>query len=387
MLIMLTFSLRFLPLSPQRDCAATRRPRPPFRPALEPLDERTLPSATATIAVLGDSLSASYQGTPQGAAGDRNWVQQLQAEGVVVQYGDIMPAIAGSPGPNCTTTAEISKHVAIDDVAVPGASSADLGDQLAKVVPLVQAGSVHYATLIVGSADVLAKANLPSILAGNPWPFVTEVVHNIESALKTLAHAGDVHLVVGNIPDISITPAFRAQFPNPLLRQEVTQATTLANQQIEAFAASRGIPVIDLFGLGHLADQPLTLAGVQIDAHYLYAPDGFHPGSVPQGILADTILEALGDAYDPTFERLTLTEEQILGNAAPPIAHQPGDTFFDVSPFVLVNGNHDADGDGAGWAAGSSPAASDKGLEALDGLFGTADAGLPGETVFGSLPL
>src|SRR5262249_15136461 len=163
--------------------------------------------------------------------------------------------------------------------------------------PLVQAGSVHYATLIVGSADVLAKANLPSILAGNPWPFVTEVVHNIESALKTLAHAGDVHLVVGNIPDISITPAFRAQFPNPLLRQEVTQATRLANQQIEAFAASRGIPVIDLFGPGHLADQPLTLAGVQVDPHYLYAPDHFHPGSVPQGILADTILEALGDAY------------------------------------------------------------------------------------------
>jgi lysophospholipase L1-like esterase len=306
MLIMLTFLLRFFLFPPRRDRAATRRPRPPFRLVLEQLDERTLPSTTATIAVLGDSLSASYRGTPQGAAGDRNWVDQLLAE-----HG---------------------KPRTIVDVAKGGASSADLGDQVAQVLPLVQAGSVHYATLIVGSNDV--SANLQSILAGKPTPFVTEVVHNIESALQALAGAGDVHLVVGNIPDISITPAFRAQVHNPLLLQEVTQATMQANQQIEAFAASQGIRVIDLFGLGHLADQPLILAGVQVQVDKLYAPDHFHPGSVPQGILANTILEALGDAYDPSLERLTLTEEQILDNAAPPIAHQPGDTFFDVSPFV-----------------------------------------------------
>jgi lysophospholipase L1-like esterase len=348
MQIMLTFLLRF---PPRRDRAATRHPRPPFRLVLEQLDERTLPSASATIAVLGDSLSASYAGTAQGADGDRSWVQQLQAE-----HGE--PRV-------------------ITDVAKGGISSAELGDQLAQVVPLVQAGSVHYATLIVGSNDV--RANLRSILAGNPTPFVTEVVDNIESALQKLAEAGDVHLVVGNIPDISITPAFRAQVPNPWLRQEVTDATTLANQKIEAFAASRGIPVIDLFGLGHLADQPLTLAGVQVDN--LYAPDGFHPGSVPQGILADTILEALGDAYDPSVERLTLTEQQILDNPATPIPHQPGHTFFDVSPFVLVNGNHDAGGNEAGWTALSSPATADRGLEALDRVFAAADAGLLGETV------
>src|SRR5690348_5461085 len=80
MRIMLTFLLRFFLFPPRRDCAAARRPRPPFRLALEQLDERTLPSATVTIAALGDSLSASYQGTLQGSAGDRSWVQQLQAE-------------------------------------------------------------------------------------------------------------------------------------------------------------------------------------------------------------------------------------------------------------------------------------------------------------------
>src|SRR5262249_31798819 len=148
-----------------------------------------------------------------------------------------------------------------------------------------------------------------------------------------------VHLAVGNIPDVSITPAFQAQFPNPVLRQEVTQAVTqaiaLANQQIEAFALSRGIPVIDLFKLSHL-QQPLTIDGVQPDN--LYAPDGFHPGTVAQGLLADTVLQALGDAYDPSLERFQLTEQQLLDDAPTPIPHRPGYTLFDVSPFVLFSG-------------------------------------------------
>jgi lysophospholipase L1-like esterase len=345
-----------------RGRAGARRPRPPLRPAVEQLDDRVLPSATATIAVMGDSLSAFYQGTPQGAAGDRSWVQLLQAQG--------------------------DRHLALNDVAVPGATSAALGPQVATVAGLVRTGAAQYATLIVGGNDV--SANLLGIFAGNPTPFVTEVVANVEAALETVAAAGPVGLVVGNIPDVSITPAFQAKVPSPVLQQEVTHAITLANQQIEAFALPRGIPVIDLFGLSHLAEQPLTLAGMQVDS--FYAPDGFHPGSIPQGILADTILEGLGDAYDPSLERFQLTEQQLLDNAAPPIAHQPGHTFFDVSPFVLVRRSSDRDGTpvrvfgGAGapeawWAAARSPAAEDERVEALDRLFAAAHAGLLGDPV------
>jgi hypothetical protein len=63
-----------------RSAVRARRRTPSFRPVLETLEARevpALPPATATIAVMGDSLSASYQGTPQGAAGDRSWVQLL----------------------------------------------------------------------------------------------------------------------------------------------------------------------------------------------------------------------------------------------------------------------------------------------------------------------
>jgi lysophospholipase L1-like esterase len=298
----------------RRAAVRAARRTPSFRPALETLEARdvpALPPATATIAVMGDSLSASYQGTPQGSAGDRNWVQLLQAES--------------------------DKHLALDDVAVPGATSATIGPQVATVAGLVRSGAAQYATLIVGGNDV--SAYLPAIFAGHPTPFVTEVVAHIESALTTVAAAGPVHLAVGNIPDISSAPAFQARVPNPLLRQEVTQAITLANQQIEAFALSRGIPVIDLFGLGHQFQPPLTVAGVQINN--LLAPDGFHPGTIAQGLLADTILEALGDAHDPSLERFRLTEQQLLDDAPTPIPHQPGHTLFDVSSFILFSSDAD----------------------------------------------
>src|SRR2546421_9579656 len=53
------------------------RARTPLR--LEALDDRVLLSATPLrLAVLGDSLSASYAGQPYGAAGDLGWVQQVQ---------------------------------------------------------------------------------------------------------------------------------------------------------------------------------------------------------------------------------------------------------------------------------------------------------------------
>lgn len=73
------------------------------------------------------------------------------------------------------------------------------------------------------------------------------------------------------------------------------------------------------------------------------------------GILADTILEALGDAYDPSLERFQLTEQQLLDDAATPIAHQPGHTFLDVSPFVAVGGRADQDGNPAGGSRGLGP--------------------------------
>src|SRR5947209_4644450 len=85
----------------KRLLASAANARPTVRPclAVERLEDRTVPS-TVTIAAMGDSITATYTGQPWGAAGDHNWVEQLRShEG---------------------------RRLAIDDVAVAGATSADL---------------------------------------------------------------------------------------------------------------------------------------------------------------------------------------------------------------------------------------------------------------------
>ena len=311
-----------------RTRAAAPEPRR-ARLGVEPLEDRSLPSAGLTIAALGDSLTASYQNQPWGAAGDQNWVQQLAAHD------------AG--------------RLTILDEAVAGATSADLlaaGGQVDTVAALVRQHQVHDAVLIVGANDV--SAHLSDFIAGNPTPFVSQVVANVETALNRLAAAGRVQLVVGDIPDVTLTPAFQEELSAfgsgaQALAQEISSAIAVADRQIEAFAAGAEIPVVDLAGLGKLADAdpvPFVVGGVTIQgvngtgaAAPFYSPDGFHPGTVGQGVLGNAILDAFAAADCAEFAGLRLTDQQILDDAG--IAHAAGRTFFDVRPYVL---SQDADG-------------------------------------------
>src|SRR5262245_62143834 len=118
------------------------------RLTLEHLEDRTTPSGVTAVATMGDSLTAPYPAAaPWGAAGDQSWAQQLAAQG--------------------------NKHLAIDNVAVPGTTSSQLltDGQVSTVAHLVATGAVHYATLIVGANDVVFDY-LGTIIQGNPAPFV-----------------------------------------------------------------------------------------------------------------------------------------------------------------------------------------------------------------------
>ena len=111
--------------------------------------------------------------------------------------------------------------------------------------------------------------------------------------------------------------------------------------------------VIDLAGLGRLAEAPLVVGGVQVPN--FYAPDGFHPATVPQGLLGNAVLEAFAAAYDPRIARFRLTDQQLLDEAG--IAHGPGHSYFDVCPYVLVSSRLDFEGlTGALGIRGGGPA-------------------------------
>jgi lysophospholipase L1-like esterase len=276
--------------------------------AMECLEDRCLLSATLRIGAMGDSLTAPYAGQFWGTAGDRNWVEQFRALR--------------------------TKDITIYDQAVSGATSTSLlaGGQATAVADLAAHGAIDVAVLMIGAND--EGEFLPSIFAGDPTPFVTTVVGNIETALNTVAAAGNVPLVVSSLPDIGLTPAFQAFVTsNPFLLQELTGAVQAANRQVEAFAVARHIPVVDLYGFAQAATtSPLTVGGQLITN--LSAPDGFHPGTVAQGLVGNKVLEAVAVDLGPSIRRLRLTDQEILTEAG--IPHDPGHSYFDVRPYVLT---------------------------------------------------
>jgi lysophospholipase L1-like esterase len=305
---------KFRSLSLQR----TNRTRPRCRLDIEGLEERTVPTASLRLAVMGDSLSASYAGFP-GRSGDLSWTQQLQ---------------------------QLHPHqFNIYNEAASGATSADvLTSQAPAVARLVAAGQVDYATLIVGANDLAVEldADLPILIGGNAplfyqtfvQHFTTSVISNIQHTLDIVSSPGEVGLAVGNIPDVAITPAYASTTPAFIL-STITAAELSANQQIASLGAARHLPVIDMFGSSHLTQSPITLGHVTVNN--LYALDGFHPNTIAQGLLANTILESLEHAYDAPVDHLQLSDQQILTEAG--IAHPPGHTYFEVDSFVIFDGH------------------------------------------------
>ncbi len=298
-----------------RSTACTRTPL-----SVEALGDRVLLSATPLrLAVLGDSLSAPYAGHPYGAAGDLSWVTQLQnlrPDGIVIHD----EAYAGAVSDSLFKTEP-------DPLGGPAHAP-----ELPAVLQLEQQKTIDAVVLLIGANDV--QQDVPLLLT-NPASFVptfvSTVVGNVEAAVNAVVAAGHVKLVVGTVPDVTVTPAFQAEGLPPAATQAIQYAITQANQQIETFAAAHGVPVVDLYGLTHILNQPLAYGGTTITN--LYSPDYFHPNTVGQGILADTVLDALHEGYDLNVHHLRLSDQQVLDEAH--IAHPAARSYFDVKPFVI----------------------------------------------------
>jgi lysophospholipase L1-like esterase len=275
---------------------------------VEVLEERTLLSVT--LGAMGDSITAPYTGTYQGSGGDRSWVELLQ--------------MTRSPG-----------DISIQNVARGGATSGSLlaQGQHTRVANLVASGAISSATLIIGANDVTAYEQ--DILAGRYDRFINTVVPNITSAVTTVLNAGAVELVVADIPDIGVTPLVRAQVhDDPVLLGRISAAISQANDQILSLAAADGIPVVDLFGLTHAIDAgPIELGGVEVSR--FFAPDNYHPSTISQALLANTLLAGLQIGYGEDVTGLPLSDQEILALAG--IDHDAGETYFDVSPYVIFN--------------------------------------------------
>jgi hypothetical protein len=258
-------------------------------------------SATPALAgplsfgIVGDNLSEPYAnyatgtnpatgGPYWGTAGDRNWVELLQ----------------GQRGNQLSALYNFSKA---------GATSSDLLDNGAAnlLAGTVQFGLTKNAVVLFGNNDLLNYLTGPP--GTDPAPVIAGLAANVAQVVGMLKTAGAEKVVVGTLPDPSVTPAVQAMLGGtPGALEGVAALVQAANQAISGAAAESGASVVDVYGLSRRAAEPLTVGETTFDPGELFTPDGYYPGTVLQGLLANAVLDTLGGP----FAGLKLTDTEIL---------------------------------------------------------------------------
>jgi len=256
-----------------------------------------------SMAVMGDSLNLQEQ------VYGKSWVYQLQEAGSIVPF-------------NQSTDGATSDTVILH--------------QLPTVLSLAQQGVIVDSALVVGGNDLYSAA-LNIVNGTDPTPRLNHIVDNIEYILSAVEAANpNVHQVVANLPDITVTPLVQVLGKlygvTDAQIEEGRNYIQLANAQIEQFALSHGIPVFDLFTAGDVltSQLPLNFGGVTVSN--IFASNGFDISTLPGGIFANAMTTAFNLKYGQEIP--LLTDQQIVTNAG--LTPNSETTYYDVRPFVIV---------------------------------------------------
>jgi hypothetical protein len=296
------------------------------------------------IGVYGDSMSMQYSFWPPLAP---QFNYKISYNGTQYNWVDLLSQNNYNFGAPQTV---LGHQFLSYDAAVAGNTSSDLPNQVTTLQPDITAGNIKLVVEMIGANDFDGSEyttiynnaanhsynplNDPSVVA-----YMNNVMGNITASVNdTLSENAATHMILATIPDPGVTPEFHTSNPNATQRAAVDTVIQALNQQILALAKAHHFPVIDMFALANRSLTPLTVGGVSmIDAGGTsgkdeFLSDGFHPGTVVQGLLANGILMADKLAYhDPVTY---LSDQYILTKAG--VTHTAPTTFFDVSPFIIV---------------------------------------------------
>lgn len=160
---------------------------------------------------------------------------------------------------------------------------------------------------------------------------VNDIVANITKAVDTIRAAGNVHIMVSNLLDRGQSPYFQSHFPDPVKRQRITHAVIQVNDGIAIMAKSRGVYIIDQYGLSvnnpvlaqidsqgnlYIGGQRINLLVDDDEPHHLNLADHDHLGTVASGLAANYLflkaLNSFGETIAP------FTDQEILEHAGIP---------------------------------------------------------------------
>ncbi|MBN1345514.1 MAG: hypothetical protein JXQ73_22670 [Phycisphaerae bacterium] len=300
------------------------------------------------VGAIGDSLtdeSWEIEGwtLPWGATLEppyENWVEQLIYAGRV-SFG---PLIGWGYDYNC---------------AEYGATTYDMPHQADHVIQkqptLVFMGAggndliyhfIDHALMLFGPAD----GQDPIVIVPG---MVSDSQEAIETIWGTVGSPNGRQMIIATAPEIMGTPAATTLSALILEGSDVLyrNACLQYNTALKAIAAERAIPVIDmvpflddLLGPPGSRNDAFLIGGVEIDLrqpppqgdpNFAFLSDGYHPGTVVHGLLANLFIEALNQGFGADVP--LLSDQEILAAADIPNPLPPGtETFYDVSAYIIV---------------------------------------------------
>jgi hypothetical protein len=245
-----------------------------------------------------------------------------------------------------------------------GATSADViaDGQADGVAAQVAAGQVSTVLLMVGANDfAIFNGTYQQIyngtLAGQALTNkINAIVANIRQSVEIVQQAGPVTMVVTTLGDRSSTPAFQANFPDPVRRQSVVNAIVAVNTGIRALAVERGAILVDLYNYGatlvqridatgalNVGGERISLTEIGDEPHHMLLGDNEHAGTVASGLLANFVLQELiaaGWSVAPFSDQEILENAGILSDTEAPSVSVTGPVQgAEVAGSVLVTAN------------------------------------------------
>jgi hypothetical protein len=287
------------------------------------LEDRAVPSGgLGTVGTLGDSYTDEYRFYPPDRSSARNWVEILSA----THRADFGPFTLKSRG-------EPRDQGFAFNWARSDATSIDMvANQLPGLSPQVARGQVKTAWIFIGGNDFLfylsgvvqsGKLGSPAAVAG-----VDSVLLGVEESFTgavndLLAANPNARLVVATVPDVNVLPIVRqfAAIPaaQPLLAA-VGAGIDQYDELIRAVAAAHPgwIAVADIqaastaiFTSGPSASfggTTVNLVTPGDNYHDFFVGDGIHIGTIGQGIIADTFIQAVDTTFGAHVPLLSPTQ-------------------------------------------------------------------------------
>lgn len=225
-----------------------------------------------------------------------------------------------APSPFLTYAELISVQLGrpLTNLAVGGTTSASLLAQ-GQHTRAVHQYHTTFAFLWIGGNDMLSAWNSGELRTAGQTAWMDNYAANFGQALDTLLNGG-ADVIVANLMDLNADTGFPRGALVPPRYQETVHANMEAyNARLQAVAAARGVPVVNLFhAWAQMLASPPTVYGHAV-SNAIGSPyagrlwmDDIHPNQLGQQILANLFIQEMNKQWGLSIRLVQLPEPSAL---------------------------------------------------------------------------